>query len=123
MVSKEIVSARATLASFAIGALALTGLGLGAPSTAVAQQAEASSAFGISATGVDPVGATPAVSSAGEVKAGAAGSEPIEIDTAWTIDTTTGLVVNERRRTWIAAAGSGGRTLVEERIRALAAED
>lgn len=57
------------------------------------------------------------------VKAGAEGKEPIEIDTAWTIDTTTGLVVNERRRTWIAAAGSGDRTLVEERIRALAAED
>ena len=57
------------------------------------------------------------------VKAGAERKEPIEIDTAWTIDTTTGLVVNERRRTWIAAAGSGDRTLVEERIRALAAED
>ncbi|MFJ5984380.1 hypothetical protein [Lentzea sp. NPDC092896] len=74
MVSKDIVSARATLASVAIGALALTSLGLGASSTAAAQQSEASSAVGISATGVDPVGATPAVSSAGEIKSGSAGT-------------------------------------------------
>jgi hypothetical protein len=76
VVSKDIVSSRTTLATLAAGALALTGLGLGlgAPSTAAAQQAEASSAFGVSATGADPVGASPAVSSAGEVKAGSAGS-------------------------------------------------
>lgn len=57
------------------------------------------------------------------IKAGAGGVEPIGIDTTWTIDTTTGLVMSERRRTWIAAAHPGERKFVEERIRSLAAGD
>lgn len=42
---------------------------------------------------------------------------PIEIDARWTIDAATGLLVGERRQSWIAGAGEGGRRLVEERIR------
>ncbi len=57
------------------------------------------------------------------IDTGAGGTQPIEIDMMWTIDTATGLVRGERRRTWIAAAGAGERRLVEERIRALDADD
>ncbi|WP_338424791.1 hypothetical protein [Sphingopyxis kveilinensis] len=41
------------------------------------------------------------------------------IDDLWTIDTATGLVVRERQQSWLIDADGGGRTLVEERIRAL----
>lgn len=44
--------------------------------------------------------------------------QPLAIDNLWTIDTVTGLVMRERRQSWIVEAG-GGRTLVEERVRAL----
>lgn len=44
---------------------------------------------------------------------------PLQIDQLWTIDTPTGLVMQERRQSWIVDAESGGRTLVEERVRAL----
>jgi hypothetical protein len=44
---------------------------------------------------------------------------PLEIDHLWTIDTVTGLVMQERRQSWIVEADGGGRTLVEERVRAL----
>jgi hypothetical protein len=57
------------------------------------------------------------------IETGTGGKQPIEIEMAWTIDTATGLVRSERRRTWIAAAGAGERRLVEERIRALDADD
>lgn len=53
------------------------------------------------------------------IDTGAGGTQPIEIDRMWTIDTATGLVRSERRQTWIAAAGAGERKLIEERIRAL----
>lgn len=44
---------------------------------------------------------------------------PLEIDHLWTIDTVTGLMLQERRQSWIIAADRGQRTLVEERVRAL----
>ncbi|WP_439568754.1 hypothetical protein [Sphingopyxis sp.] len=44
---------------------------------------------------------------------------PLQIDHLWTVDTATGLVVHERRQSWIVEPGGDGRTLVEERVRAL----
>lgn len=44
--------------------------------------------------------------------------QPLAIDNLWTVDTGTGLVMRERRQSWLVEAG-GGRTLVEERVRAL----
>ncbi|WP_447757038.1 hypothetical protein [Sphingopyxis fribergensis] len=46
-------------------------------------------------------------------------ARPLEIDNLWTVDTATGLVVREQRQSWIVEADGEGRTLVEERIRAL----
>jgi hypothetical protein len=43
----------------------------------------------------------------------------LAIDHLWTIDTATGLVVRERQQSWLVDADGDGRTLVEERIRAL----
>lgn len=48
-------------------------------------------------------------------------TQPLEIDHRWTIDSVTGLLVQERRRSWIVADDGGERTLVEERVRALEA--
>ncbi|WP_374524363.1 hypothetical protein [Sphingopyxis sp.] len=48
---------------------------------------------------------------------------PIEIATSWTIDTATGLILGERRATWVAGENGSERRLVEERIRDLAAGD
>lgn len=45
-------------------------------------------------------------------------AKPLEIELGWRIDTATGLVVEERRRSWTDDAAAG-RKLVEERIRAL----
>jgi len=47
-------------------------------------------------------------------------AKPLEIDNLWTVDTATGLVMREQRQSWIVDADSDGRTLVEERVRALA---
>jgi hypothetical protein len=44
---------------------------------------------------------------------------PLEIDNLWTVDTATGLVMREQRQSWIVEAEGDGRTLVEERVRAL----
>ncbi|MDO9337638.1 MAG: hypothetical protein Q7T61_14675 [Caulobacter sp.] len=52
------------------------------------------------------------------VPAGAAG-QPLEIESLWTIDTATGLVMRDQRQSWITAADGGERTLVEDRSRAL----
>ena len=51
----------------------------------------------------------------------AIGGKPrqLEIDNLWTIDTATGLVLREQRQSWIVEADGAGRTLVEERVRAL----
>jgi hypothetical protein len=46
-------------------------------------------------------------------------SQPLQVDTLWTIDTAAGLVVREQRQSWIAEPGTDARTLVEERVRAL----
>lgn len=46
-------------------------------------------------------------------------AQPLEIDNLWTVDTATGLVVREQRQSWIVEADGDGRTLVEERVRAL----
>lgn len=46
-------------------------------------------------------------------------ARPLEIDNLWTIDTATGLVMREQRQSWIVEADGEGRTLVEERVRAL----
>lgn len=46
-------------------------------------------------------------------------AQPLEIDTRWTVDTATGLVVREQRQSWIVGAGGNGRTLVEELERTL----
>lgn len=48
-----------------------------------------------------------------------AGDRPLEIDTMWTVDTATGLVIREQRQSWIVEAEGDARTLVEERVRAL----
>ncbi len=48
-----------------------------------------------------------------------AGGRPLEIDSLWTIDTATGLVMRDQRQSWIIAADGGGRTLVEDRSRVL----
>lgn len=45
--------------------------------------------------------------------------QPIEIQSLWTIDTATGLVLGERRATRISGAGGGEPLLVEERVRDL----
>lgn len=47
------------------------------------------------------------------------GERPLRIESTWTIDEATGLVLRERRQSWLAQPQSGGRTLVEERVRAL----
>lgn len=49
----------------------------------------------------------------------AGAAKPLEIDNLWTVDTLTGLVMREQRQSWIVDADSDGRTLVEERVRAL----
>lgn len=49
----------------------------------------------------------------------AGAAKPLEIDNLWTVNTDTGLVMRERRQSWIVEAGGDGRTLVEERVRAL----
>lgn len=49
----------------------------------------------------------------------ASAAGPLEIEMLWTIDTATGLVVREQRRSWIAGRNGAARTLVEERERAL----
>ncbi|AJA07575.1 hypothetical protein SKP52_03230 [Sphingopyxis fribergensis] len=46
-------------------------------------------------------------------------AKPLEIDNLWTVDTSTGLVMREQRQSWIIDAEGDGRTLVEERVRAL----
>ncbi|MFC3786767.1 hypothetical protein GGR90_002684 [Sphingopyxis italica] len=46
-------------------------------------------------------------------------AQPLEIANLWTIDTDTGLVVRERRQSWIVTADGEGRRLIEERVRAL----
>jgi hypothetical protein len=50
---------------------------------------------------------------------GRAGSVPLRIDQRWTIDTTTGLVLRERRQSWITSAVGGEPMLAEERLREL----
>lgn len=58
------------------------------------------------------------------VKVDAPGSpQPLEVATIWTIDTATGLVLDEGRKTWTSATDGSGRRLVEERIRGLAVGD
>ena len=47
------------------------------------------------------------------------GAPTLQIDHLWTVDTATGLVMQERRQSWIVDAQSGGRTLVEERVRVI----
>lgn len=46
-------------------------------------------------------------------------AQPLEIDNLWTVDTATGLVVREQRQSWIVEPDGDGRTLVEERVRAI----
>lgn len=48
-----------------------------------------------------------------------AGRQTLHLETRWTIDTATGLLVHERQQSWIVAPDSGARTLVEERVRDL----
>lgn len=54
------------------------------------------------------------------VASGAGGMRPLEVDASWTVDAATGLLVGERRQSWIAEPDGSGRKLVEERIRTLA---
>ncbi len=49
----------------------------------------------------------------------AGAAQPLEIANLWTVDIDTGLVIRERRQSWIIAADGKGRRLVEERVRAL----
>lgn len=50
---------------------------------------------------------------------GRAGSVPLRIDQRWTIDTTTGLVMRERRQSWVTPVSGSEPTLAEERLRVL----
>lgn len=54
-------------------------------------------------------------------QAAIAAARPIEVEMVWAVDTATGLVVREQRRSWIAGADGAARTLVEERERTLTA--
>lgn len=49
----------------------------------------------------------------------AGAAQPLDTDHVWTIDTATGLVIRERRQSWIVGVKGDERTLVEERVRAL----
>ena len=49
----------------------------------------------------------------------AGAAQVLDTDHVWTIDTATGLVIRERRQSWIAGENGSERTLVEERERAL----
>lgn len=51
------------------------------------------------------------------------GASPLEIDTRWTVDRATGLVMAEARQNWIMAPKGAGKTLVEERLRELKFSD
>ena len=51
------------------------------------------------------------------------GARPVQVDMLWTVDTATGLVMREQKQSWLIEAGSGARTLVEERVRALVLPD
>jgi hypothetical protein len=65
-------------------------------------------------------GALQTIARAEQDMAAVGGAEqPLAIDNLWTVDTGTGLVMRERRQSWIVEPGGGGRTLVEERVRAL----
>lgn len=46
-------------------------------------------------------------------------AKALQTETAWTIDSVTGLVVREQRQSWVIEPEGGAQTLVEERIRAL----
>lgn len=46
-------------------------------------------------------------------------AQPLQIDNLWTVDADTGLVIRERRQSWIVEPDGDGRRLVEERVRAL----
>ncbi|UNU41594.1 hypothetical protein EAO27_01885 [Sphingopyxis sp. YF1] len=48
---------------------------------------------------------------------------PLGIETHWSIDSRTGLVLGERRQSWIDSPDGARRTLAEERIRALSTGD
>ncbi|WP_194953924.1 hypothetical protein [Sphingopyxis solisilvae] len=50
---------------------------------------------------------------------GRAGSVPLRIDQRWTIDTATGLVMRERRQSWVTPTTGGEPMLAEERLRVL----
>ena len=50
---------------------------------------------------------------------GGTGAAPLHIDQLWTVDTATGLVMEERRQSWIVEPDGAARTLVEERVRAV----
>lgn len=50
---------------------------------------------------------------------GRAGSVALRIDQRWTVDTTTGLVMRERRQSWVTPTSGGEPTLAEERLRVL----
>lgn len=52
--------------------------------------------------------------------AAAGGDRPLRIESSWTIDTATGLVVGGRQQSWLAGPKSEALTLVEERVRTLA---
>lgn len=47
----------------------------------------------------------------------------LDITASWTIDTATGLVLDEHRKSWVTGSGGGESRLVEERIRELAVGD
>lgn len=49
----------------------------------------------------------------------AGGDRPLRIESAWTVDAATGLLLHERQQNWLTDPASGARTLVEERVRAL----
>ena len=50
------------------------------------------------------------------------GERALAVEHLWTVDSATGLVVREQQQSWLVDADGDGRTLVEERIRALEPE-
>jgi hypothetical protein len=79
-------------------------------------------ALGAGGASVRDEGARRTVAKVERASAPVAGTaQPLQIDNLWTLDTDTGLVVGERRQSWIVEPDGVGRRLVEERVRSVEA--
>ena len=55
----------------------------------------------------------------GELASRTGAAQRVEVERNWTVDTATGLLVAERRQSWLTGAAGGERRLAEEQIREL----